>query len=425
MRKRLEQLVLLAVLQTCLFTGPVMASSDTFSSGVAAFRSGDYQRALIAFEQARRENGESGALLYNLAVTRYRLEDFPQAKKTFLNLLDYPDWRALSLYNLGLVSEKLDQPDQAIDYYQRAVEQSEADGNKKVLGLAHKKLGKQAPLSAYLYAATALGSDSNPAFAPDDLGANATARDRFAELVITGRQPLSQAWAFEGILFGRRYREADRFNDSILEGRLSHHHRADGRHDELGGSLSIFYLDGERFQSRAGLFGQRRQRVAPGHWLVMDLEAERIDAPSRYAYLQGEKIEAGIDWRFAGNGLSSRLGYELQFNDRQDLRRGDDFESFSPIRHRLRARIARSVLSGLQLTAGIKLEQARYRSEHRIDGAETRRRDRQINALVRAALSLSDAWTVFSDVQRDRQSSTLDQYEYRRTVFRLGLEYQR
>ncbi|MEX2488212.1 MAG: tetratricopeptide repeat protein, partial [Pseudomonadales bacterium] len=93
-------------------------ASSEYRQGTNAFREGNFEQALEHFEAARNMGQETPGLVYNMAVTHYKLNNLDEAEVLFEELANrYPDWRDLGRYNLGRIAMRRGNDDQAAKYF--------------------------------------------------------------------------------------------------------------------------------------------------------------------------------------------------------------------------------------------------------------------------------------------------------------------
>ena len=115
----------------------VSAAPSAFDQGKQAFQQGDYQRAVQAFELARKRGEARVALYYNLGVSYFRLGKYDDAKRNFEIVARNKRMAALAHYNLGLVARKQNDRETAISEFRKVGEISK---DKKLAALADRNL---------------------------------------------------------------------------------------------------------------------------------------------------------------------------------------------------------------------------------------------------------------------------------------------
>lgn len=152
-------------------------------------------------------------------------------------------------------------------------------------------------------------------------------------------------------------------------------------------------------------------------------EFSDIHAADGFEYLEGWRARGKIRWL---QGLASgqiQIDYRLEINDREDLRAGKDFASFSPIRHLIKTDYSWPFSRRWSGRASIAYQHSDYRDDHVIQGENVHRKDNRLMASLRADLSLSSRWRLFGEYRHTNNSSTMDIYDYDRNEWSLGLEY--
>ncbi len=101
---RCAQALVVAVL---VFLAAVPAAAQTdgaalMSEGNALFRSGLYREALVRYREANAAGLDSGLLQYNLGVTYYKLQQYPEAELWLERASHDATLAPLAAYNLGL-----------------------------------------------------------------------------------------------------------------------------------------------------------------------------------------------------------------------------------------------------------------------------------------------------------------------------------
>ena len=391
-----------------------------FSIGVAAFKNGDYHQARMAFEEALSDGKESASLHYNLGVTYYRLGEYNNAAEQFRKLTRDSGWKHLAYYNLGLVSEKQARPRKARHYYRKAL----SSKKNKVNALANKALARlSSPTTSphYLFASLFAGDDDNVTLVPDQEGEGVA--DKQMTGFITGRYYLDRHWSLEGLLYGRRYDDSDEFDTSLAEIGLHREHvRGDWSWDHSA-NVSFQSLQGERYLDTASLETQARRHLDKTRGIRFDGEFSAIRAADSFAYLQGWRARGQARWMQRVGSARLELGYGLEINDREDLKAGEDFASFSPVRHLVEADVSVPISRRWSGRAAIAYQYSAYRKDHVIQGEASQRKDNRLMALLRADMAITSHWRAFAEYRFTDNRSTLDIYDYDRNEWNLGLEY--
>lgn len=412
-------IMLVLILSVLSLQAQAGQQADPFKAGVAAFKNGDYSQAEAAFEKAREEGLDSASLHYNLGVTYYRLGKYDQAAAEFQQLTREPKWKSLAYYNLGLVSEKKEQQKDAERYYRQALTPEES----KVNTLARRALAKFSASQPphYLFASLFAGADDNVTLVPDQEAEGSD--DNQVTGFITGRYYLDRQWSLEGMLYGRRYDDNGEFDTSLAEVGLHREHRQGPWRWDNGVNVSLQSLNGERYLDTASLETLAQRSLSGNRTLKLDGEIAGIRAEEGFEYLQGWRARGQVRWLQNLGAGKLQVGYRLEFNDRDDLEAGDDFASFSPVRHLIKTDFRWPVGSRWTGRASVAYQHSSYRDEHVIQGESTHRKDNRLMASLRADMALTTHWRLFGEYRYTDNRSTLDIYDYDRNEWSLGLEY--
>lgn len=121
----------------CVVSSSVLAekNSELLKKGINAFKSKEYDKALLLFESELESGNRSQVLLYNLGVVRYELGMYRQAVSAFKSL-EKTKLSDVSYFNQGLCWEALGNQKLAKEFYTKA----EKSDNKKLKKLAREKL---------------------------------------------------------------------------------------------------------------------------------------------------------------------------------------------------------------------------------------------------------------------------------------------
>ncbi|HUG77592.1 MAG TPA: hypothetical protein VML57_08930 [Burkholderiales bacterium] len=417
-------LVLSLWLLLCALPGRAASpGGEAFDQGFKAFRAGDYAAALRSFLEARRAGMDSPQLGYNLGVTYYRLERYPEAENEFGTLARNPAWAPLAHYNLGLTAQRMGRTQQAAEHFERA---RRASADPRLRGLAASALEAlgRAPTPARTSAVLSFGAgyDSNVTLASDALGRSGES-DLFVEALAAASHRLSgdatRGLYAQGALLVRKHFDVERYDQFGLRLGLSREAASGRWQSGVGGYLEHIELDDDRLQQAAILDLRARRALQGGGALRARYQLALIDAGRGFRYLEGWQqrfaVEAGPSPRFSA-------GYELELNDRDDLRQGAEFQSYSPTRHSL------FVLAGLPDAGGWRTQArgeyrfSRYNDPHVDNGLQVRREDDRYGFALRAERPMDATWSLFLAYDYYRNRSTLDAYDYSRHQLMAGLE---
>lgn len=399
------------------------ASADsgkaTFKIGVEAFKDGDFTRAKLAFEEARQSGMDSPSLSYNLGVTYYRLKDFEKAGLEFKKLTGNPKWEKIAYYNLGLIAEKQGDTEKARSHFRKALSSKKS----KVNTLASKALGQlpSAHPAHYVYATIYGGRDDNVTLLPDQEGEGSS--DNQITGFVTGRYYLNQQWSLEALFYGRRFDEIHEFDTTLTEAGIHREHQWGRWRWDNAINVSTQTLQGDRYLDVARVETLATRNLTNQQSLRVSGTLARIRAAQGFEYLQGWQGRAQVDWSKSFSNQQFKIGYRLEMNDREDLESGEDFASFSPVRHLLKSDFRWPLSRRWNALASASYQHSAYRDEHVIQGSNIQRTDKRFVGSLRADFELSRGWKLFGEYRHTDNQSTMDIYDYDRNEWNVGIEY--
>lgn len=412
-------IVLILILSVITLQAKAESGGDAFQAGVAAFKAGNYSQAKTAFESARAEGRDSATLHYNLGVTYYRLGQYDRAADEFRELTREPKWKNLAYYNLGLVAEKQGHVKQAGQYYRESLSPQKSKVNT-LASRALARLASPAP-SHYLFASVFAGGDDNVTLVPDQESEGSA--DHQLTGFVTGRYYLDRQWSLEGMLYGRRYDDNNEFDTSLAEVGLHREHRRGNWDWDNAVNVSLQTLQGERYLDTASVETQAYRKLSGNRAIRLGGELAGVRGADGFEYLQGWRARGQVRWLQPLGAGRLKVDYRLEFNDRDDLEAGDDFASFSPVRHRIKTDFDWPLSSRWTGRASASYQHSAYRDDHVIQGEAVQREDRQMMASLRADMALTHRWRIFGEYRYTDNQSTMDIYDYDRNEWSLGLEY--
>ena len=404
--------------------------TTTHDRGIEEFRAGDFPAALQSFLDARQAGLDTPGLRYNIGVTYYRLQRYPEAEREFEALAREPDWSALAHYNLGLTTQRMGRERQAVEHFERAQRLSTDPKLQALAGTALERLGvAPPPPRTSILLSLAGGYDSNAT-----LSSNAGAleisdkSDWFVEGLAAGTHLLTGnsagGWHADGALAFRKYRELDQFDQIGSQVGLSYKTDSGRLQTSIGGYSYLTYVDGDRLELGAVVDTQVRRRLDNGGDLGVRYQLGHIDGGSAYEYLDGWQQRVTLDAGFVRAPVPLRVGYQFEYNDREDLRQGADFSSYSPTRHMLFASVTLPGVGGWRTDARGEYQISRYNDPDRLDGGTrvVTREDVSYGVFARTTRHWTGVWWLFIDYSYYRSRSNVDVYDYHRHQLQAGIE---
>ena len=391
---------------------------DYFERGVAQYRSGDYASALFLFQMARSAGNRSPNLSYDIALTLYQLGRDGEARAAFENLSFQPGYEAIAEYHLGLIAARVGDREAAASSLRRSAEGTRHERLQQFAVAALADLDSMLPrATTALYAAAGAGFDSNAGYQSDELQDSADSADSFFEGIGVIDHPFGRGRFVMGSVYAREYADFGDYSQQTGQLALRSHVGGNDWQASATGAVEASFLGGESLHNAATVAGEVQRVAGPGY-LIARLGVTRLAAGEVYPELEGWRQRAGVE--FALSRVA--IGYELERNDRDDLRENGDFASRSPLRHQLAVRTTRSVTGRLTLEWRARYRISSYADADRVGGAVERRRDTLAETQLGGRWRLSKAWSVLTEARYTRNGSNISGYEYDRASGGVSVE---
>ncbi len=321
---------------------------DDYQTAMKAFKQGDYTKAERYFSRAEDAGMDSAKLKYNLGATYYKLGDYQQSREYFKQLVGDPQWGALAQYNLGLLAEAVGDSDTAERRYADAYDTASSPNVKQLAG---KKLRQYRPVQGMSaedkkwrgLLSASVGYNDNANLAPDTVRNNISEEgDAFTELLGIGSYYLkgdyNDGYRLDVGGYSRLYLDESDFNYSALFAGISRDKQWSKWHTQMGLRVNTSLIDDDYYASRGTfrLIGDRDIGLLD---LRLRNDLSIIEADSNYEYVSGFSNESTIEISKDINWGELSAGYSFEYNDRDDLRSGNEFFSYSPYRNELFAEV--------------------------------------------------------------------------------------
>ena len=418
MKKRNKLAVLVAVVCLMFSSLALADAKQDFNRGMELFRAGDYAGAVARFESARKQGIKTVSLYYNLGSAYYKLGEYPKARYYFDQVRKSPRMRDLAEYNLGLIALKTGNRSVARDYFSSVMAISK---DKKLRAMSAKQIASldmlAKPWLAYLSAN--LGYDDNITASPSDAVQDVS--DSFydifvsADTVIQGQR--EQGWLIDASYFRIDFMDNDLYDDSQLG--VGIRNQRDVGDWALKTHVSFSQRDyaDEDFQSIVKFDLLGKTSLSRAERLYLRYIYEDINSDNTlYDYLQGWRQRARIEYRNYQRLSNSQLYYELELNDRQDINVTGYSASYSPTRHGVHGKYTHIIDARWSLTGDVS-----YRfSDYPATITQSRQDDRWRFA-IEADYRLDKKTRLRTKLQHISNESTLDIYDYDKSVLTVGL----
>ncbi|MDH5360045.1 MAG: hypothetical protein OEX03_05740 [Gammaproteobacteria bacterium] len=386
-------------------------AEDYFSAGQSLFQQGKYNRALQSFEQARSAGMQGSSIVYNLAVTHYKLRHYKTARQLFLGLRDNPSMRPLAELNLGLVEDKLKNEPQAKKWFIQAYEQK---ADKKVRMLAWQaldqmgvRLKKPFQPETAIDVSLSVGLDSNVV---DPVNPASNITDSYLELYTYIDHGLSETMSMSAMLLSQDYSTANSYDFQIVSLNLDKSFSMGAWNSTARGMFNSSTLGGTEYQSVLGAQLQAEKNVSKTDKLRLRYRYQQISSVAN-PHLVGWRMKLRSESinRLSGN----RWRYELELNDRADSLTS----SFSPTRHIVRYYYRKQLSESWKLNSYLGLRLSDY---NRVAGIS--RSDTRMRAKLRFKKSLGKSSNLLAEYSYTNNRSNVAGYSYDRNLFSLGLQ---
>lgn len=398
-----------------------------FDAGIRASRAGNDREALIQFQRAQAAGLERAALHYNLGVTHYRLGDHLAARSSFQRLTQHKTLAALAHYNLGLVALRLHQNDEAHRQFLIAHRLTE---EPKLRYLARQQIAQLAPDThegKRWNATVSAGAGYDDNLVVPDTSIAASTGSQFLELFLAGTGTVHGNQRDGVKLYGSaylvEYMDNDIFSMSFLRGSAARVRQMSGWHAEAVGEVELSSLGDRDYLRALSAQASGRRTIATDTTLELQYRFSDVRArDSTFSYLDGYQQRLRIEGYHSQPQSWLRGRALVELNDRNDLRAGSVFTSFSPTRTGIQAEYGRYFAGIWEVFGTLGLTASRYRDADVLaDASQVRRSDDRIQIGLSVACNLDRRWQIGADYQRYDNDSNLPAYDYTRNLYTLRL----
>ncbi len=427
-------------MSVAILCAAINANGQQNSAGIEAFRSGDYQAALAAFEEAERAGSTAESLQYNIAVSLYRLGRYDEARERFEALVGKSQWQVLVRYNLALVAQATANTEAAIEYFRLSAQQQE---NEKVRTLAQEKLQRlqsqqatrttNAPSKRFTAVVSLSGGeDSNATSLADELlESRKSAKDSFHEVLLYGQWQASgsqrNGLRFYALGFDRAFNTFDNLDSSVV-GFGSVYSKPVGRFQVEGGvratHTSLAAEDvADQLQVSLGV-----SRDYAFGLMSLNVSAAQFNAAERFQQIDGDQQAIELKWEKKFAEVTIRSRYRVEQNERQDQQRGGAFASYSPQRQALRMEMRWQASQALSTGIAAEYIDSQYGDKNRlrdVDGSikEQQRENSQVKLNADISYRLSSHWRLKALYQFTEQRDNFSIYDYNKHRVLGSIEY--
>lgn len=402
-----------------LFSSSLLASPESdYETGVESYKAGDYGMAVMYFESAQKQGMDSVSLQYNLASSYYRVGRYEDAKKYFMLLNETEEMRDLAEYHLGLIAIKHKDGSQARRHFTTLVNTGE---DKKLIKLSEKQLEALKPKEDRWKSHVFLnaGYDDNISSVSGDSVLDRA--DSFYELfastnlLISGRR--TNGWSAEAFLYGIEYSEYDSNDLNNLALGLKRSMRLASWDTSAHLNFAKSTYGGEDFQRVTKLDIIGRKPVTRRDQIYLRYQVEDITSDNAiYDYLEGWRQRARVEYRNYSANYIKHIYYELELNNRGQLVTSTDTYDYSPTRHTIRGIYTHILKKRWWLIGDLAYQMSDFPASSTLD-----RDDYQLKLTLSADYHFDRTFKFTTKYQYTDNESTVDRYNYDKSIIRIGL----
>lgn len=419
----------------------------SFAQGRRAYKAGDFQTALSWFDRAIAEGNNKATVIYNRAVTLYKLERYEAANKGFLPLLQVADWADLARYNLGLIA--LAQQDQATA--KRWFSLLKNAENPRLQVLANKqldalravnttqpavatpqKIQTNATKKSAVFLSMGAAHDDNASGLADELVSNSShAEDiymnglAYGQVYLTGTR--TEGFKVYGLAQVRRYQVFNRF-DSMVAGVGSNWETIYSDWNlELGGRLLQTEINQSRLAMQYTALTKASKNLSSSR-LELSQQSSFFDAGDGYNQIEGwqHQLKAMLTYKVGALQVSPAIRWEI--NDRNNYKTGENFYSYSPQIFALAGTAQWSMSPDWLIYGGLDWSQFEFDGQNKLtdlDGQEKQqaRATTRFQASLGARYRITPNWFVKTEYNHSKNDDTFILYTQSKNVFSINLDY--
>jgi len=416
---------------------PVLTFADTsdFNQGVGAFRKGEYEKALACFKRSEKKGLDTPNLHYNLGVVYYKLKRYHKAEQQFQKLTEKSDWNHLALYNLGLIAEARKNRKAATNYYSKVLDTEKTTKIKQLATMRLRALKKdrtKETATGHGFLSTSVGYDDNVLRKSDSASANKKS-DIFAELYAIGsrysQNDSGDRFQIDAGIYTYLCAEESECNYGMLFAGINHHQWF--YHDwiaNLGLLVNADFLNDQFYTSSPTIkFGVVRNLINLKLKLILTNALSWIEAEESYEYLTGINNRTTIEMSHRMHIGRILFGYIVEYNNRRDLERQEEFFSYSTLRHKVYTGIDYHVTPDWTAKLRGKFFKSIYPDANiQFDNTGTiirnKRDDSRLMVSVRNEYEILKNMRVFIDYSHVNNESNFAYYVYKSNQIMLGFQ---
>jgi len=402
-----------------LFSANVLASADAdLEQGISLFKSGKYTQAVEKFESAKAQGLNTIALNYNLASSYFKLERYADAREHFQLVAKSPEMHDLAMYNIGLISLKLNDVTGAQQIFTRIITNNT---DPKLVSLSRSKLNTiQSTDKVWrIYSSLDYGHDSNITSLPSETSLDIS--DNFYNLflsvnrVIAGKR--KDGWLADASYFRLDFSDSNDFDEFQYAAGISKEQKLALWNTRLRLGFSQNNFAGDNYQSAYKLEAKGSRALSNRQRIYLRYRYEDINSDQAiYDYLAGWRQQARIEYRQFNPQRHYSIYYELELNDRNELVTSSYAYDYSPTRQTIRGRYTFIPAAQWNLITDVSFKLSDFPSS-----VSFNRDDEQLRASIGLDYLFSKTLRLKSKLEHVSNRSSVDIYDYEKTRIMLGL----
>ena len=409
--------------------------SENLSLASQQYNQGEYAQAKVYFElalsQALQQGEATNTIYYNLGSVCYQLKQYDESKRYFEKLLNHNKLKAVAYYNLALIENKQGKKKSTIDYLYQSKKASSDPQLSRLVDQQLLKLTKQKPQRtktvtykdwhAYLYLSP--GYDSNIKFAPletasDESGSFLQFYGLFDKRIVgKGDGKKEPALLITSSVFLSNYFSTD-FNDyNIFDIGLRYLLPVNKWQNSIAFNIKkSTYGHNDYLRFYVATFKTKR-KFSAGKTLRLRYRYEQINSlTSRFDYLEGSRQKLRLGYQFKWPSDAVDLWYELELNDRENLKTDTLELNYSPTRNTFRLRYEKKINTTNRVYGELEYRHSDYDPTPSQD-----RSDKRSGYLLAYVNDVARDWQLLARWGYRSNRSTESVYSYDRHVVMLTL----
>ncbi len=412
-------------LVTVLLTVPILALSanklNDFELGKKAFNNKHYKKALSYFKRSKVKGVKSISLTYNLAVTYFKLGNYPQSRVYFNQIRINPRMTSLVDYNLGLIELKLNNKNQAIILFDKVYKNTTKNKLKTLAKRQLSNLNYNAFSSAShkIKSRVSLVAGYSDNVSSISTGMASGTADSFNIITAYINTALSNSF-YDGVTaklryYSQLYTVEKRFDFNEFELNMAYNFRRGQYKNNISFLLKKSELGSNSYQSVTAIDAKFKNKINRYNYLTYRIRVENItDDSLRYSYLEGSRQRYRIDYKLKGDNYFNRFRYQYEVNDRTDT----VSTSYSPQRHTFRYTYQKKFYYNWKLLAAVE-----YRKSYYPEKPTVTREDNRVRYLAAIDYQFSKDWDLRAAYENRNNKSNDPVHRYNRNVYALNLNW--